>query len=110
MHGFGIARRIEQTSRGVFKVNPGSLLIAFQRLERDGLVDAAWQQTDSGRRAKVYSLTRDGRKRLEDETAQWARRAAAVSSPALAPEEALGSAADRLSAEFGFAGDVRAAV
>ena len=41
MHGFGIARRIEQTSRGVFKVNPGSLLIAFQRLERDGLVDAA---------------------------------------------------------------------
>ena len=78
MHGFGIARRIEQTSRGVFKVNPGSLLIAFQRLERDGLVDAAWQQTGSGRRAKVYSLTRAGRKRLDDETAQWTRRAAAV--------------------------------
>ena len=78
MHGFGISRRIEQTSRGVFKVNPGSLLIAFQRLERDGLVDAAWQQTESGRRAKVYSLTRTGRKRLEDETAQWARRSAAV--------------------------------
>jgi transcriptional regulator len=78
MHGFGISRRIEQTSRGVFKVNPGSLLIAFQRLERDGLVDAAWQQTESGRRAKVYSLTRTGRKRLDDETAQWARRSAAV--------------------------------
>ena len=78
MHGFGIARRIEQTSRGVFKVNPGSLLIAFQRLERNGLVDAAWQQTGSGRRAKVYSLTRAGRKRLDDETAQWTRRAAAV--------------------------------
>jgi PadR family transcriptional regulator, regulatory protein PadR len=78
MHGFGIARRIEQTSRGVFKVNPGSLLVAFQRLERDGLVDAAWQQTDSGRRAKVYSLTRAGRKRLDDEAAQWARRAGAV--------------------------------
>ena len=78
MHGFGIARRIEQTSRGVFKVNPGSLLIAFQRLERDGLVDAAWQQTGSGRRATVYSLTRAGRKRLDDETTQWTRRAAAV--------------------------------
>jgi transcriptional regulator len=78
MHGFGIARRIEQTSRGVFKVNPGSLLIAFQRLERDGLVDADWQQTESGRRAKIYALTRAGRKRLDDETAQWTRRAAAV--------------------------------
>src|SRR6186713_1941463 len=55
MHGFGIARRIEQTSRGVFKVNPGSLLIAFQRLERDGLVDAAWQQTGSGSTTKPRS-------------------------------------------------------
>src|SRR5215210_6459367 len=78
LHGFGIARRIEQTSRGVFKVNPGSLLIAFQRLERDGLVDPGWQQTESGRRAKFYTLTRAGRKRLDDETAQWTRRAAAV--------------------------------
>ena len=47
MHGFGIARRIEQTSRGVFKVNPGSLLTAFQRLERAGLIDAEWRQTDN---------------------------------------------------------------
>ena len=47
MHGFGISRRIEQTSRGVFKVNPGSLLTAFQRLERAGLVDAEWRQTDN---------------------------------------------------------------
>ena len=78
MHGFGIARRIEQTSRGVFKVNPGSLLIAFQRLERDGLVDAAWQQTESGRRAKVYSLTRAGRKRMREEAATWRRYARAV--------------------------------
>ena len=59
-------------------MNPGSLLIAFQRLERNGLVDAAWQQTGSGRRAKVYSLTRAGSRRLDDETAQWTRRAAAV--------------------------------
>ena len=78
MHGFGVARRIEQTSRGVFKVNPGSLLTAFQRLEREGLVDAEWRQTDSGRRAKIYTLTRGGRRRLEAETADWARRAGAI--------------------------------
>jgi PadR family transcriptional regulator PadR len=78
MHGFGVARRIEQTSRGVFKVNPGSLLTAFQRLERDGLIDTAWRQTDNARRAKYYTLTRNGRKRLEAETADWARRAGAV--------------------------------
>ena len=78
MHGFGISRRIEQTSRGVFKVNPGSLLVAFQRLERAGLVDADWRQTDKGRRAKYYTLTRAGRKQLEVETANWTRRASAV--------------------------------
>ena len=78
MHGFGISRRIEGTSRGVFKVNPGSLLTAFQRLERDGLIDAAWRQSDNARRAKYYSLTRAGRKRLEAETADWNRRVAAV--------------------------------
>jgi len=78
MHGFGIARRIEQTSRGVFKVNPGSLLTAFQRLERAGLVDAEWRQTDKSRRAKYYTLTRAGRKRLGVETANWVRRVAAV--------------------------------
>jgi transcriptional regulator len=78
MHGFGISRRIEQTSRGVFKVNPGSLLIAFQRLERAGLVDAEWRQTDNARRAKFYALTRAGRRQLEVETSSWARRASAV--------------------------------
>jgi len=78
MHGFGIARRIEQVSRGVFKVNPGSLLIAFQRLERGGLLDAEWRQTDKSRRAKIYTLSRAGRKRLEVETAEWRRRTAAV--------------------------------
>ena len=78
MHGFGIARRIEQTSRGVFKVNPGSLLVAFQRLERAGLIDAGWRQSDKGRRAKFYELTRSGRRQLEIETANWTRRASAV--------------------------------
>lgn len=78
MHGFGISRRIEQISRGVFKVNPGSLLTAFQRLERAGLLDAEWRQTENARRAKFYSLTRAGRKQLEVETADWTRRVSAV--------------------------------
>ena len=78
MHGFGIARRIEQISRGVFKVNPGSLLTAFQRLERAGLLDAEWRQTENSRRAKFYALTRKGRKRLDVETADWTRRASAM--------------------------------
>jgi PadR family transcriptional regulator PadR len=78
LHGFGIARRIEQVSRGVFKVNPGSLLTAFQRLERMGWLDSEWRQTESSRRAKYYRLTRTGRKQLELETADWNRRAAAV--------------------------------
>lgn len=78
MHGFGIARRIEQISRGVFKVNPGSLLTAFQRLERAGWLDAEWRQTEHSRRAKFYTLTRTGRKQLEAETTDWTRRVAAV--------------------------------
>jgi transcriptional regulator len=78
LHGFGIARRIEQISRGTFKVNPGSLLTALQRLERAGCLDAVWRQTDNSRRARYYSLTRTGRKQLELETADWTRRVAAV--------------------------------
>jgi PadR family transcriptional regulator PadR len=78
MHGFGITRRVEQVSRGVFKVNPGSLLTALNRLERAGWLDAEWRQTANSRRAKYYSLTRAGRKQLEEETSSWSRRASAV--------------------------------
>jgi PadR family transcriptional regulator, regulatory protein PadR len=78
MHGFGIARRVEQISRGVFKMNPGSLLTALQRLERAGWLDAEWRETENSRRAKVYSLTRTGKKQLENETAAWTRRASAI--------------------------------
>ena len=78
MHGFGIARRIEQVSRDVFKVNPGSLLTAFQRLERVGWLDSEWRLTDNSRRAKFYRLTRSGRKQLEIETTNWNRRASAI--------------------------------
>jgi transcriptional regulator len=78
MHGFGVARRIEQISRSVFKVNPGSLLTAFQRLERVGWLDSEWRQTDNSRRAKFYSLTRAGRKQLDVERADWNRRVSAI--------------------------------
>ena len=78
MHGFGIARRVEQVSKGVFKVNPGSLLTALNRLERAGWLDAEWRQTDNSRRAKYYALTRAGRRQLDAQTSDWARRASAV--------------------------------
>jgi transcriptional regulator len=79
MHGYGIARRIEQISRGVFKVNPGSLLTALHRLERAGWLDAKWRQTDNSRRAKYYSLTAAGRRQLDFETDSWQRRVTAMS-------------------------------
>lgn len=78
MHGFGMARRIEQISRGVFKVNPGSLLVALQRLTRAGWLDAAWRESPNARRARYYSLTRAGRRELNVKTADWKRREAAV--------------------------------
>jgi PadR family transcriptional regulator len=78
MHGFGIARRVEQVSRGVFRVNPGSLLTALRRLERAGWLDADWQQTENARRARVYRLTRAGRRQLEASTADWRRRSTAI--------------------------------
>jgi transcriptional regulator len=78
MHGFGISRRVEQISRGVFKVNPGSLLTALQRLERSGWLDSEWRETENSRRAKFYTLTREGKKQLELVTADWNRRSSAI--------------------------------
>ncbi|HKH72848.1 MAG TPA: PadR family transcriptional regulator [Vicinamibacterales bacterium] len=78
LHGFGIARRVEQISKGVFRVNPGSLLTALTRLERAGWLEAEWRQTANSRRARYYTLTRAGRKQLDAQTANWTRRANAV--------------------------------
>lgn len=78
LHGFGITRRIEQVSQGVFKINPGSLLTALKRLERSGWLDAEWRQTERSRRARYYSLTPSGHRQLAAETSDWARRAGAV--------------------------------
>jgi PadR family transcriptional regulator PadR len=78
MHGFGISRRIEQVSGGVFRVNPGSLLVAFQRLERQGLVNGEWRVSENNRRARFYQLTAKGRKHLSAAQSDWTRRAAAI--------------------------------
>jgi len=78
LHAFGIGRRIEQISRGVFRVNAGSLFTALERLVRAGWLDAEWSKTENARRAKYYSLTRAGKKPLEMEAADWNRRACAI--------------------------------
>jgi len=78
MHGYGIAMRIEQISKGVFLVNPGSLFPAFRRLERAGWLKSEWRDTENNRRAKYYLLTAQGRKQLKGETREWARQAAAI--------------------------------
>jgi transcriptional regulator len=78
MHGFGVARRIQAISQDVFRVNPGSLLVAFQRLERQGLIKGEWRATENNRRARFYTLTRAGRRRLDQETREWERRSAAI--------------------------------
>jgi DNA-binding PadR family transcriptional regulator len=62
----------------VFKVNPGSLLTALQRLERGGWLDAEWRRTENSRHAKVYRLTRAGKRQLANETADWSRRVSAI--------------------------------
>ena len=78
LHGFGIGRRLEQMSGQVFKVNPGSLLTALSRLERSGSLASEWADTANARRAKFYRLTRTGRRQLDAETADWARRVGAI--------------------------------
>ena len=78
IHGYGVAVRIEQISRGVFQVNAGSLFVAFQRLQRAGLIRSEWRATENNRRAKYYSLTEQGRKKLSSETREWQRQVAAI--------------------------------
>jgi PadR family transcriptional regulator len=88
MHGFGIAARIEQASRAVFRVNAGSLFAAFRRLERAGLVRGEWRNTENNRRAKYYSLTDRGRRKLDQETLDWERQTTAIARIlSLAPGE-----------------------
>ncbi|HEV2348309.1 MAG TPA: PadR family transcriptional regulator [Terriglobia bacterium] len=78
MHGYGIALRIEQISKGVFRINPGSLFPAFLRLERAGWIRPEWRPTENNRRAKYYSLTERGRRQLKTETDAWGKQIAAI--------------------------------
>lgn len=78
VHGYGIAQRIQQISRDVLQVQQGSLYPALHRLEKRGWLKADWRESETGREAKFYSLTRAGRKQLESETANWDRLAGAV--------------------------------
>lgn len=79
VHGYAIAQRLEQVSRGVVQVPQGSLYPALHRLENRGLLAADWKDTDTGREAKFYQLTRKGRKQLETEAADWQRLIDAIS-------------------------------
>ena len=78
MHGWAIAQRIQQISKDVLQVQQGSLYPALHRLEHKGLISAEWGPSENKRRAKFYSLTKAGRKQLEEERASWERLAAAV--------------------------------
>ncbi|HTC65594.1 MAG TPA: PadR family transcriptional regulator [Candidatus Acidoferrum sp.] len=78
VHGYAIAQRLEQVSRGVVQVPEGSLYPALHRLENRGLLDGDWKETETGREAKFYRLTRKGMKQLKTEMADWQRLIDAV--------------------------------
>ena len=78
LHGVGIADRIAQVTRGTFDVKAGSLFPALHRLEAEGWVRGAWGETKAGRRARLYTLTKAGRRQLADEKKIWARVALAI--------------------------------
>jgi len=77
-HGWAIAKRIQQVSKEVLQVQQGSLYPALYRLEQQGWIKADWRETETGRQAKFYTLTRAGRKRLDTERANWARLSSAI--------------------------------
>jgi transcriptional regulator len=78
VHGYAIAQRLQQVSRDVVQVPQGSLYPALHRLEYRGLLEADWKQTETGREAKFYRLTKKGRAQLAQETASWQRLTEAV--------------------------------
>ena len=78
MHGWGVAQRIQQMSKDVLQIGQGSLYPALHRLEYKGWIESDWGSSDNNRRAKYYSLTRKGKKRLEAELATWERLSKAI--------------------------------
>jgi transcriptional regulator len=86
LHGYGLARRIEQTSGGAFSLNYGTLYPALVKLEQEGYVSAEWGVSDNNRKAKYYKLTRPGRRRLTREARQW-EQTTAILARFFAPTE-----------------------
>jgi len=78
MHGYGIAGRLEQMSKGVFRLNAGSLFVAIQRRQRDGPIRGEWKSSENNRNAKYYVLTDQGRTGLNSETREWGRQVATI--------------------------------
>jgi transcriptional regulator len=79
LHGWAVGQRLRQVSGSVLQVSDGSLYPALHKLENEGWIRSEWKPTENNRRAKFYSLTRPGRRQLEQETANWARLSAAIS-------------------------------
>lgn len=86
LHGYGIARRIEQTSGDLLAVNYGTLYPALLKLEQEGFIASTWGISDNNRRAKFYRLTRAGRRQLERETREW-QQTTAILERFISPEE-----------------------
>jgi PadR family transcriptional regulator, regulatory protein PadR len=80
LHGLGVARRIEQVTRGTFRVKAGSLFPALHRMEEAGWLTSAWGDSENNRRAKFYRLTAAGRRQLQTETRQWETISLAIAS------------------------------
>jgi PadR family transcriptional regulator, regulatory protein PadR len=80
MHGWALAQRLKQMSKDVLQVGPGSLYPALHKLEQEGWISAEWLVSETKRRVKFYSLTKDGRKQLQEQTADWKRLSGAISA------------------------------
>ena len=80
LHGYGVLLRIGQISNNALEITQGSLYPALYRLEHQGLIEAEWGESDNKRKARFYRLTRKGRVRLKEETANWSRLAAAIAA------------------------------
>src|SRR5512138_3388209 len=78
LHGLGVARRIEQVTRGTFQVKPGSLFPALYRMEEAGWLASSWGVSETNRKARYYRLTAAGRRQLDAETSEWKRIAVAI--------------------------------
>lgn len=78
LHGLGVSRRLEQISRGTFRVNPGSFFPALHRMEEEGWIRGRWGRSENNRRAKYYALTAAGRRRLAQAEREWRRATSAI--------------------------------